>query len=54
MTLLVGLCLFLVALGVGVAVGLRRGPLFGIASAAGVAAAGALGYVAVLTLTLPM
>lgn len=43
-----------VALGVGLAVGRRRGPVVGVASGAGVVAAGALGYFALLALTLPM
>ena len=54
MTLLVALFVSVVALGVGVAVGLRRGPVVGIASGAGVLAAGALGYFALLAVTLPM
>jgi hypothetical protein len=54
MTLLVSLLVIFVALGIGVAVGRRRGPVVGIASGAGVVAAGALAYVAALALTLPM
>jgi hypothetical protein len=42
------------ALGVGVSAGWRRGPLVGIVSGLGVLAAGALGYVALLALSLPM
>jgi hypothetical protein len=54
MTLLVTHLVTLVALGVGVAVGRRRGPVAGIASGAGVLGAGALGYFALLALALPM
>ena len=54
MTLLVTPLVIFVALVVGVAVGLRRGPVVGIASGAGVLAAGALAYVALLALSLPM
>jgi len=54
MTLLVAFFVTFAALVVGVAVGLRRGPLVGVASGAGVLAAGALGYFAVLAVTLPM
>ncbi len=54
MTVLVTLFVILVALGVGLAVGRRRGPVVGIASAVGVLAAGALGYFALLALALPM
>jgi hypothetical protein len=54
MTLLVILLVTFVALGVGVSVGRRRGPMVGVVSGAGVVAAGALGYVAVLALALPM
>jgi hypothetical protein len=54
MTLLVTCFVIFVALGVGVAVGSRRGLLVGIASGAGVLAGGALGYVALLALALPM
>ncbi len=54
MTLLVALFVTFVALVVGLAVGLRRGPLVGMASGAGVLAAGALGYFALLALALPM
>jgi hypothetical protein len=53
MTLLVTLLVIFVALGVGVSVGHRRGPVVGIASGAGVLAAGALGYFALLALALP-
>lgn len=54
MTLLVILFVISVAMGVGISVGLRRGPVIGIASAAGVLAAGTLGYFALLALALPM
>jgi hypothetical protein len=54
LTLLVALFVTVVALGVGVAIGLPRGPVLGIASGAGVLAAGALGYFALLALSLPM
>jgi hypothetical protein len=54
MTLYVTVFVTVVALGVGVAVGRRRGPVVGIASGVGVLAAGALGYVALLALALPM
>jgi hypothetical protein len=54
MTLLVTILVLLVAVGVGAAVGRRRGPVVGIASGAGVVIAGALGYFAVLALSLPM
>jgi hypothetical protein len=54
MTIFVIFFVPMVALGVGVWVGRRRGPAFGIASGAGVVAAGALAYVALLTLALPM
>jgi len=54
MTLLVTPLVIFAALGIGVWVGRRRGPLVGIASGAGVLAAGALGYIALLALALPM
>jgi hypothetical protein len=54
MTLYVALLVTFAALGVGVAVGLRRGPVVGVVSGAGVLAAGALGYFALLALALPM
>jgi hypothetical protein len=54
MTLFVTLFVIFVALGVGVWVGRRRGPVVGIASGAGVLATGALGYFALLALALPM
>jgi hypothetical protein len=54
MTLYVTFLVIFVALGVGVWVGRRRGVLVGIVSGAGVLAAGALGYVALLALALPM
>lgn len=54
MTLYLTLLVIFVALGVGVAVGRRRGPVVGIVSAAGVLAAGALGYGVLLALALPM
>jgi hypothetical protein len=54
MTILVALFVTFAALAVGVAVGLRRGPVDGIASGAGVFAAGALGYFALLAVSLPM
>jgi hypothetical protein len=54
MTLLVARFVLLVALGVGVSVGRHRGPVVGIASGAGVLAAGALGYFALLASALPM
>jgi hypothetical protein len=54
MTLLVTPLVIFVALVVGVAVGRRRGPLVGFASGTGVLAAGALAYVGLLALALPM
>ena len=54
MTFLVTPLVIFVALCVGVWVGRRRGAVFGIASGAGVLAAGALAYVALLALALPM
>ena len=54
MTFYVTLLVILVALGVGVWVGRRRGPVVAIASGAGVLAVGALGYFALLVLSLPM
>ena len=54
MTLLAIVFVILAALGVGVWAGRRRGPVVGVASGAGVLAAGALGYFAVLALALPM
>jgi hypothetical protein len=54
MTLLVTLLGIFVALGAGVSVGRRRGLVVGIASGAGVLAAGALGYFVLLGLALPM
>jgi hypothetical protein len=54
MTLMVISCVTMVALAMGISVGLRRGPIVGIASGAGVLAAGALGYFALLALALPM
>jgi hypothetical protein len=54
MTYLVTLVVILAALGVGVSVGRHRGLVAGIASGAGVLAAGALGYFALLGLALPM
>ena len=44
----------LVALTVGVLVGIRFGPIVGVASGVGVLAIGALGYVALFSLALPM
>jgi hypothetical protein len=54
LSLILGVVVLFAALGVGVAVGLRRGALAGIASAAGVVALGVLGYVALVTLMSPM
>jgi hypothetical protein len=54
MTLLVTLLVIFVALGVGILVGRRHGLLVGIASSAGVLAAGALAYAALLASVLPM
>jgi hypothetical protein len=54
MTFLVALVAIVVALAVGISVGRRRGLLAGIASGAGVLAAGALGYFTLLALSLPM
>jgi hypothetical protein len=54
MTFLVTPLVIFVALVVGVAVGLRRGLMVGIASGAGILVAGALAYVALLALALPM
>lgn len=54
MALLVGLVVALVALVAAVVVGLRRGPVVGVAWGAGVVAAGALAYCALLALALPM
>ena len=42
------------ALGVGVAVGRRRGPIVGIVLGLGVLVAGVIGYVGLLVLALPM
>ena len=54
MTLLVTLGTILVALGVSIPVGRRRGPAAGVASVVMVLVAGALVYVALLALALPM
>jgi hypothetical protein len=54
MTLYVTLLVIFVALGVGVWIGRRRGPAVAVASGVGVLAAGALGYFALLALSLPM
>jgi hypothetical protein len=54
MTLLVIPLVIFVALIAGILVGRRRGWVAGIASGAGVLAAGALGYMALLGLSLPM
>ncbi len=54
MTRIVALLVILAALGVAILVGRRRGPVVGIASGAGVLAAGAVGYFALLALVLPM
>ena len=54
MTRIVALLVIPVALAVGVLVGRRRGPVVGIASGAGILAAGAVGYFALLALVLPM
>jgi hypothetical protein len=54
MTLIVTVLVAFAALGVGATVGLRRGPAAGAAAGAGVLAAGALGYLALLALALPM
>ena len=53
MTMLVTPPVVVAALVVGVWVGLRRGPVLGIASGVGVLAAGVLGYFALLALVLP-
>jgi hypothetical protein len=54
MTLLVPLVLVPLALGVGLAVGRRRGAVIGIAMGLGVLVAGGIGYVGLLALALPM
>jgi hypothetical protein len=54
MTLLVAVFLLGVAMGVGVLVGRRRGPVVGVASGAGVLVVGAVGYIGLLALALPM
>jgi len=54
MTMLVTLLVVPLALGVGVAVGRRRGPVVGIAMGLGVLAAGGIGYVGLLAAALPM
>ena len=54
MTFLIAPLVIVAALAVGVSVSRRRGPGVGIASGAGVLADGALGYVALLALALPM
>ena len=54
MTLYVALLVSVGAFGVGIVVGRRRGAVVGLASGAGVLAAGALGYVALLAVALPM
>ena len=54
MTFLVALLVILMALGVGITVGRRRGPVFGIAMGFGVLVAGGIVYVGLLALVLPM
>lgn len=54
MTYVVTGVVIVVAPAVGVWVGRRRGLMVGVASGAGVLAAGALAYFALLALTLPM
>jgi hypothetical protein len=54
MTLLVALLLVPLALGLGIAVGRRRGPIIGIATGFGVLVAGAIAFFGVLALSLPM
>ncbi len=54
MTFFVALLVTAFALGVGLWVGLRRGPALGAAAGAGALAAGALGYFTLLALSLPM
>lgn len=53
MSLIVACFVAAVALGVGVEVGRRRGPLLGVGACVGVLAAGAVGYFALLMLVLP-
>ena len=54
MTFLVALFVILMALGVGITVGRRRGPVVGIAMAFGVLVAGGIVYVGLLAFSLPM
>ena len=54
MTLLVALFVFLMALGVGLTVGRRRGLVVGFAMGFGVLVAGGIVYVGLLALSLPM
>jgi hypothetical protein len=54
MTLYVALLVVLLALGAGIAVGRRCGPVVGIAMGLGVLVAGGIGYVGLLALALPM
>jgi hypothetical protein len=54
MTFLAALLVIMAALGVGVWVVRRRGPVVGIAAGVGVSATGALGYFALLASSLPM
>jgi hypothetical protein len=53
-TLLAALLVVPLALGVGVAVGRRRGPAVGIAMGLGVLVAAVIGYVGLFALSLPM
>jgi hypothetical protein len=50
LTLILAAVVFVAALAVGIAVGLRRGAIAGIASGFGVLALGALGYVVLVSL----
>ncbi len=54
MTILLGLFSILMALGVGIIVGRRRGPVVGIAIGFGVLVTGCIVYVGLLALALPM
>ena len=54
MTFLAGLFIILMALGVGIAVGRRRGTIVGIATGIGVLVAGGIAYVGLLAFALPM
>ena len=54
MTFLVGLLVILMALGVGIIVGRRRGLILGIAMAFGILVVGGIVYIGLLSFALPM